>query len=388
MSTTVATIKAVVTADTSKFTAGMQGAERQADGFRTKAGALAKQMRGPMTAALAGVGVAAVKSAVNFESSMSKIESLVGIAGDEVEAMKDQVLGLAGETARAPGELADAMFFIQSAGLRGAAAVDTLEASAKAAAVGLGDTATIADLATSALNAYGEENLSATKATDVMVAAVREGKLEASELAGSMGRVLPIASAMGVRFDEVGAAFAALSRTGTNAAEAATQVRGIMSSLLRPTKQAEEALTGMGLSSEGLRTQLREEGLLSTLQTLSDKFAGNEAAAASVFGNIRALSGVMDLMGENVATTEQIFANMTDTTGTLEQAFGVTSETAEFKLNKAMADMKVLLVEVGTAVLPVVLTMVEGVRTLVQGFVNLPDPVKAAAAAIAALVIA
>ncbi len=128
----------------------------------------------------------------------------------------------------------------------------------------MGDTATIADLATSALNAYGEANISATQATDVMVAAVREGKLEASELAGSMGRVLPIASAMGVRFDEVGAAFAALSRTGTNAAEAATQVRGILSSLLRPTKQSEDALAGMGLSAEGLRKQIREKGLLSS----------------------------------------------------------------------------------------------------------------------------
>jgi hypothetical protein len=221
-----------------------------------------------------------------------------------------------------------------------------------------------------------------------MVAAVREGKLEASELAGSMGRVLPIASAMGVRFDEVGAAFAALSRTGTNAAEAATQVRGIMSSLLRPTKQAEEALTGMGLSSEGLRTQLREEGLLATLQTLSDKFAGNEAAAASVFGNIRALSGVMDLMGENVATTEQIFASMTDTTGVLDKAFAVTSETAEFKFSQAMADMKTMLVDVGTAVLPIVLTLLEGVQTMVSAFGGLPGPLKLAAAAMVAFVIA
>ena len=115
--------------------------------------------------------------------------------------------------------------------------METLEASARAAAIGLGDVTDIADLATSTLNAYGEENISAVGATDVLTAAVREGKLEASELAGSMGRVLPIASAMGVQFHEVGAAFAALSRTGTNAAEAATQVRGILSSLLRPTNR-------------------------------------------------------------------------------------------------------------------------------------------------------
>jgi TP901 family phage tail tape measure protein len=386
--TTVARINTIVTANTTQFTAAMNKAQTRAGKFAAAAGAAAKAASGPLTMALIGVGGAAIKAATDFDDSMTKIESLVGIAGDEVDAMAESVKALSGETAQAPAKLADAMFFIQSAGLRGATAMETLEASAKASAVGLGDVTEIADLATSALNAYGEENLSAVQATDVLTAAVREGKLEASELAGSMGRVLPIASAMGVRFDEVGAAFAALSRTGTNAAEAATQVRGILSSLLRPTQQAEEALTGMGLSSEGLRQQIKDEGLLATLQTLAEEFDGNAAASASVFGNVRALSGVMDLMGANVETTEAIFANMRDTTGTLDEAFSVVSDTAGFKFRQALADIQEALVSIGQTVLPVVMTMLEGARSMVEAFKAMPTPLKLAAAAMAAFVVA
>ena len=386
--TTVAKINAVVTANTTQFTGAMTAAEKKAQSFTSKAGLLSKKMSGPVTLALLGAAAAAVAAGTEFESSMKKIESLVGLSAEAVDGMTDSVKALAGETGRGPKELADAMFFITSAGLRGTVALDTLEASAKAAAVGLGDTATIADLATSALNAYGSDVLSAADATDVMVAAVREGKLDAEELAGSMGKVLPIASAMGVSFNEVGAAFAALSRTGTNAAEAATQVRGIMSSLLRPTKQAEEALTGMGLSSEGLRQQLKEQGLLATLKTLSDKFDGNSAAAASVFGNIRALSGVMDLMGANVEGTEAIFASMTDTTGMLDEAFKITSETTAFKFQQAMAEAKKMLVDFGEAIIPVAVTMLEGIRSIVGAFAAMPGPLKLAAAAMVAFVVA
>ena len=385
--TTVARINTIVTANTAQFDASMRRAQTTAGRFAARAGAAAKAASGPLTLGLIGAGTAAVKAATQFDDSMTKIESLVGIAGSEVDKMKDSVRALSGETAQAPAQLADAMFFIQSAGLRGATAMETLEASAKAAAVGLGQVEQIADLATSALNAYGEENISAVDATDVLTAAVREGKLEASELAGSMGRVLPIASAMGVQFHEVGAAFAALSRTGTNAAEAATQVRGILSSLLRPTQQAEEALTNMGLSSEGLRRQIREEGLLATLQTLAEEFDGNAAASASVFGNVRALSGVMDLMGANVATTEQIFANMADTTGTLDEAFGVVSETAGFQFQQAMADLQELLIGIGEQVLPVVMEMVEGFQAMLGFVKDLPGPVKALAAGLAAIVV-
>ncbi len=360
----------------------IDGTSAKFKAFGSKATAMGKQMSMKMTLPIVAAGGAALKMASDFESSMTKIQSLVGRSEEEVQGLTKSVLKLSGETARAPQELADAMFFITSAGIEGADAASVLEASAKAAAVGLGEAATIADLATSAMNAYGKENLGASDATDVMVAAVREGKLEASELAGSMGRVLPVASAMGVSFNEVGAAFAALSRTGTNAAEAATQVRGIMTSLLKPTQQAEEALAEMGLSSEGLRNQIKDEGLLATLKTLASEFDGNAAASASVFGNVRALSGVMDLMGKNVAGTEAIFASMNDTLGATDKAFAVTAETTEFKMNQAIADFKAAMITVGQEIIPVVLPIIrkiaEWIGKVVKAFGDLPGPIKTA----------
>jgi TP901 family phage tail tape measure protein len=366
----------------------MGAAETKAKTFGQKLGAFSKKYSAPMALGLLAVGAAAIKSATEFESSMKKIESLVGLSTEAVDDMTDSVKAMSAQTGRGPAELADAMFFITSAGLRGAVAMETLEAAAKAAAVGLGDAATIADLATSALNAYGSDVLSASDATDVMVAAVREGKLEADALTGSMGRVLPVSSQMGIEFHEVGAAFAAMSRTGTGANEAATQLRSIMVTLLKPTKQAEEALAGMGLSSEGLRQQIKDEGLLSTLSTLKDNFDGNSAATAEVFGNVRALVGVFDLMGANVATTEQIFADMENTTGMLDEAFKITSETASFKFASALADAQLMLVNIGEAILPIATTMVEGIRTLVESFAAMPGPLKIVVGLVAALVVA
>lgn len=376
----IARLKAVLSGDSSQLRTDLNRATRNLQDFSKNATQVGRTLTTRLTLPLVGVGVGAVKVAADFEKSMSKITALVGVAADEVASMETQVRSMATTFGKSATEAADALFYITSAGLRGSTATDTLAASLKASAVGLGDTATIADLATSALNAYGSDVLSATEATDVMTAAVREGKLESTELAGSMGRVLPLASAMGVSFNEVGAAFAALSRTGTNAAEAATQVRGILSSLLRPTKQAEEALTGMGLSSEGLRQQIQDEGLLATLKTLADKFGDNEAAAASVFGNIRALSGVLDLMGANVATTEQIFANMADTTGTVDTAFAVMSETASFQFSQAMAEVKESMLTLGQELLPIVTdalsSLTEIIRDVTGWFSQMDDSTK------------
>lgn len=366
-------------ANTKGLTAGLDKASSklQAFGAKTKAvGQSLKSIQLPMLLA----GGAAVKMAFDFDKSMTQIKSLVGIASDEVDQMGVSVREMAKQTGISSNEAADALFFITSAGLRGKEAMNVLSASLKAAAIGLGETATVADLATSAMNAYGSDVLSATNATDVMVASVREGKLEASELAGSMGRVLPIASAMGVQFHEVGAAFAALSRTGTNAAEAATQIRGILASILKPSTQAEEMLNKLSLSSTGLRKSLREDGLLATLEILKEKFEGNDMAAQTVFGNVRALSGVMDLLGSNVDTTREIFDKMTDSVGTAGKAFDIFAESKSAKMKKALNSAKEAFSELGMVLLDAVLPFIEKVSSFVtkayDAFKNLDKSVQ------------
>jgi TP901 family phage tail tape measure protein len=370
-----ADIKALQAASTTMGTR-MQNVGSQMQDFGRSVSKVGKSMTVGVTLPIVGVGVAATKMAMDFDTSLTKMVSLVGLTRGEVDGMRGDIIEMASQYGKSAKEAADAMFFITSAGLRGSDAMDTLEASLKGAAVGLGDVQTIADLATSAMNAYGPANLSASNATDILANAVREGKLESSELAGAMGQVLPIASAMGVGFDEVGAAMAAMSRTGTNAAQASTQLRSIMTSILKPTVKAEKALNDMGLSSEGLRKQLREQGLLSVLQTLSDRFDGNDAAAAAVFGNVRALSGVMDLMGENAGTTAEIFGNLTESTGILDEAMGVAAETTGFKLQKAFATLKNSLIEFGDIIAPFVAQFADKLSQLGQAFQNLSPQTK------------
>lgn len=342
--------------------------EKGINKFANQTAAIGRNLTKSLTLPILGVGAAAVKMSIDFETSMAKIVGLVGVGAEEVKMMSKETLNLASQFGKTGTEAAEALFFITSAGLRGADAMNVLRSSLQASAIGLGETKTIADLLTSAVNAYGSSVLSAGEATDILVAAVREGKLEAPELAQNMGRVLPIASALGVSFDQVAAAFAALSRTGTNAAEAATQIRGILATLAKPTKQARDELEKYGLSAQGLREQLREKGLLSVLQTLTTTFDGNDEAIARVFGNIRALSGVMDLMGANAETTKAIFDSLTDSSGSADKAFEAISQTAGFKLNVAISTVKNSLIAFGDILAPIVLRGAELVKGLADRF--------------------
>jgi len=363
-------LKVTLLGDASKLNATLQTASGRLKSFGKSTTAVGKSLQTRLALPLALAGGAAIKMAMDFDKSMTKIKSLVGIAGDEVDAMGAKAKTMANEFGVSSSKAAEALFFITSAGLRGDEAMQTLEASLKASAVGLGETATIADLATSAMNAYGSDSLGAAQATDVLTAAVREGKLSSEDLAGAMGSVLPVASNMGVQFHEVGAAFAAMSRTGTDAASGATQLNAILSGLLKPTKQAEDALNSMGLSSAGLKQQIKDEGLLSTLNTLKTAFDSNADAAQVVFPNIRALKGVLDLLGSGVEVNRGIFERMNNTMGMTQTAFDATAQSAEFRLRKAMNSSKESFAQLGATLLTGLLPIFEQVSTVIQNVFN------------------
>jgi len=391
-------------------TAGLVAAERSMRQFETRmqasvtrinaslrvtGAAMKKFGRGMtmyMTAPLALVGGAAFKMHMGFESSMSKIVGLVGVAQEQVNLWSKDILEMAPRLAKSPQELADALFFVTSAGLRGAEAMEVLEMSAKASAAGMGETKIVADLATSAMNAYGSAVLNAEQAMDIMVATVREGKAEAAELTASMGMVLPIASNMGVVFNEVGAAIAAMTRTGTSAATASMQLRQILASLLKPSQQSAELLKelgttteqveagfkAMGTSASYFRKVIREQGLLAALMEIKDLSAKfGEEAMSTVFPNIRALSGVLDILGENLEDNIALFGRMGITTDMLVKAFGAAADTTKHKFNVAMTSAKTALTILGKTVskevIPILKSITEKIQKLTEWFRNLDD---------------
>lgn len=301
---------------------------------------------------LAGAGVAAAKFGADFQDTMQRIVGLSGVAQGKVDEFSKQILELAPKVGKSPQELARALYFITSSGISASKAIDVLTNSAKASVAGLGATETVADAVTSAINAYGEANLSAKHATDILVAAVREGKGEADAIAGSIGNVAALASQLGVKFNEVGAALAAETRLGIDAQTASVQLQQVFSNLVKVAPQAEKAFRSVGLSSAGLRKELADQGLIATLTTIRKAFGDNLPALSRAFPNIRALRGVLALIGKDSASVDQVFAHLRDTSDSLNTAFGAVSRDTAQHFRQLKASAEVAGISIGAAFAP------------------------------------
>lgn len=307
------------------------------------------RMSALVTAPILFSGAAATKAGSDFESEMVKIINLADVAEDQVRNWGDTVLETASDLGKLPQELASGLYFVASSGIRDSAeAMNVMETAAKGSAIGLGETNTVAKTLTSAMITFGIE---AERAADILVATVREGQGEASDLAGTLGRVLGIAGSVGATFEDVGAFIATFTRLGVPAEVAVTSLRTALTNLINPTAEAKEVLEEYGLTAEEVIESIGTKGLARTLVQLLDGLKTTEDITA-IFGSARALAGIL---GTAVEQSED-YVNINDiivrSNDALASSFDRLKDTPEFAFNSLKASMQALAIQISRALLP------------------------------------
>jgi len=347
-----------------------------------------------VTLPLAGVAASATAMASQFEDAMTKVETLANVPRKQAEEMGRAVMGMSAGLGTSSAALADTLYVVASAGERGTAALEVTEMAAKAAAIGLGDAATSARVIVSAMQAYGPSALSAAQATNVMVATVEQGNLATEELAGTLGRVIGIASQVGVSFDQLGAFIATFSRLGVDAAESVTALRGFLSTIIKPSVQARQELERLGLPIERLReilaTPIEEGGgLVAGMALLAESANESQSSLESlgaVIPNIRALSGFLGtagVQGQKFAEIQKEITRAMKDGDYTNAKFVRTTETLGFAWQSLKAKMASASVYLGEAIRPAVITILNIfgklaglVELLAKTFNMLPAPIR------------
>jgi TP901 family phage tail tape measure protein len=355
---------------------GLNQAERELQRSGRRMNRLGNDLTTSFTLPLAAIAIASGKAAIDFETSFTKINTLVGVSGETLENFKTGIASLSGPLGASKTALSDALFTITSAGQRGADALITLEQASKASAIGLGETKEIARAATAAVTAYGSANLSSADAIDKFTAIVREGNLEAAELAPQLGKILPIAAQLGVSFDEVGANIATFTRLGVNSAEAVTGVKSLLSAIIKPSQEASKELKRLGITSDDLRKSIAEDGLAATLQTLVKAYDGNVEGLSRLFPRVDALTNALGTAGAQGEEYIKIVKSIQNANGLVDEGFKTVANTAGFKLKQAFVNLENVGSQFGSVLIPIVTDLASAVVPLLEGFSKLDEGTK------------
>lgn len=362
--------EAVVASDTQAAAATRAGEASVRSSSKAKNAALGA------VAVVAGIGYEAVKSAMQFQTLTTRLATTAGEAQNKLAMVRDGILSVSNQTGISADDLAKAMYVIESGGYHAQEGIDVLRAAEQGAATEGADFSNVANAVSNILKAYGFHGRDAARITSQLTAAVSVGKANFQTMSTAMGTVLPVAAAMGLKFNDVAGTLAEMTAQGIPALRASQNLANAMRSLQKPSGTMQKEFKAVGITAAELKQHLDTQGLGGTLKWLSQEAAANAGKLHQTYGG--ALGALMGTAaGLNVAlTTTGKHAHETATNiATIGKAsadangnvmgFTELQKTAAFQMDRAKQAIKNAGIAIGTALLPEVTKLATGIAKVV-----------------------
>lgn len=326
---------------------------------------------GGMTAALTGFGAIldlSVQKAAPFQASMLKVQALAGLTKSQTDSMGKSILQMATVVGQSPQQLAEGLYYVASAGFRGADALHILQLSAEAAATGHFDTKVAADALTSAINAFGLSGKDATMVMDEMTATVSAGKMEWSNYANVVGKLSVISKASGLSFAEANAALATLTNSGYSAHLAGTSLGNLFTQLELKTDSLAKNARKLGVSFD--EQKFKSMSLGQQIAYLTAITHGNQSELLKLMNNNSTALKTFDALSGSMSQYNANLQTIGHSQGMTAQAFQITQQGFSQSVNRLNAALDVLLISIGEKFLPILTQIVNDITPVVAGLAS------------------
>ena len=185
----------------------------------------------PVTATVTALGTVSVKTAADFESSMSKVAAVSGATGSDLEALSKKAREMGSKTKFSASEAAEAMNYMAMAGWKTEDMLSGIEGVMNLAAASGEDLATTSDIVTDALTAFGLSAQDSGHFADVLAAASSNANTNVSMMGETFKYAAPIAGALGFSVEDTAEAIGLMANAGIKGSQAGTSLRTIMTNL-------------------------------------------------------------------------------------------------------------------------------------------------------------
>lgn len=338
-----------ISSDISKVSKDFDGLKKVGESISS----VGKKLTAGLTLPIVGVGVASSKLSIDFEKSFAKVSTLLDSSSTDFDKYKKDIKKASKEMGVSIDSYSEAVYQSISAGVDQAKAVEFTTQAVKLAKGGFTETATAVDLMTTIMNSYGDKAGDVNSIMDSLINTQNKGKTTVDELASSMGKIIPIANGLNVPFNTLNGAMASLTAGGIATAEATTYLKSMLNELGKGGTKVAGILkeeTGKSFS------ELMEQGmpLSEVLGILQAHAEANGLAFNDLFGSSEAATAALALMRDGGADLDQKIKEITETTGSANEAFEKMEDTAGAKLEKAFNAVKISLIDVGDALAPVI----------------------------------
>lgn len=326
------------------------------------------------------------EAAAQFETSTAMVATIADTSQKSLSSISKEVRGYSNETGEAASDMAEATYQAISASINTADAAAFAGTATKLAVGGFTSATTAVDVLTTAINAYGLAASDATQLSDYLITTQNLGKTSVDQLAQSVGKVIPLASAYNVQMDNLSSAYAVLTANGIATAESGTYLKSMLNELGDTGSGVSEVL----LNSTGKTfAQLMEQGysLGDVMAMLGNAVDGDSTAFNALWNSTEAGIGALSLFNAGADKYNSVLESMRTSAGATEKAYSTMADTTDKSKQRMENAFNNLKISVGDVLNPALTQVYEGFTGVFAGMSDFVDEHPAVVAAISAIAV-
>ena len=291
---------------------------------------------------IAGAGIGygiydTVKTYKDFQQQMSTVAAISGASGSELDALTAKAKEMGASTSFSATEAAKAFEYMGMAGWKSSEMMSGIAGIMNLAAASGEELASVSDIVTDALTAFGLKASDSAHFADVLAQAATNSNTNVGMMGYTFKYAAPIAGALGYSIEDVGIAIGLMANAGIKGEQAGTSLRKIFSSIASPAADAARILDAWGISATDASGNVKP--LLGTMKELRAQFKGLTKTeqldkAYSLVGE-EAKSGFLAMMNASDADFDKLVES-------LNNAEGAAQKMADIRLDNLAGDMEQL----------------------------------------------
>ena len=353
----------------------MMKAGRQISRFGNNIENAGKKYTATITTPIVGAGIAAVSTAANFEKGMSKVQSISGATGDDMDALTKKAQEMGAKTKFSASESADAFSYMAMAGWNAGQMMDGIEGVMYLAGATGEDLATTSDIVTDALTAFGMKAKDTNKFVDILAQTANKSNTNVSMLGESFKYVAPSAGSLGYSAADTATALGLMANNGIKASQAGTSLNSWFTRMAKPTKESSKAMEDLGISmtdANGKMKPLRQV-MSETRGAFNGLTKSQKAQYAAMLAGKTGMSGLLAIVNSSDKDFNKLSKSIDNSKGAAEKMYNVANDNLVGSLTVLKSTVESIAINFGNKLTPAVKNVTGYLQKAANKFNSLSD---------------
>ena len=328
-----------------------------------------------ITAPVAALGIAAVKTAADFQQGMSKVQSISGASAKDMDKLTNKAKEMGAKTKFSAIESSEAFSYMAMAGWKTKDMLNGIEGIMHLAGATGEDLASTSDIVTDSLTAFGKTAKDTDHFVDVMAKTANNANTNVSMLGESFKYCAPSAGALKYSLDDTALALGLMANSEIKASQAGTSLNSWFVRMAKPTKESSTAMEKLGLTLTDSSGKMKpfKQVMEETRKSFSKLTTAQKIQYAAMLAGKTGMSGLLAVVNSSDKDFEKLAGAIGDSSGAAKEMYAVANDNLNGRITELKSKVESLARTFGEKLLPYVEKGVEKLSKLADWVSNLSD---------------